>query len=101
MLVFAYSRGGATVAGLVAVAQMAPAAVVAPVVAPVADRRSPVILLAGGYLVQAAAMAATVAAATVGVPLVPAARVALGHSRSNESVSTRAGRPGCQGLLGA
>jgi len=69
MLVFAYSRSGATAAGLVAVAQLAPAAVVAPVVAPIADRRSPVVLLAGGYLVQAAAMAATAAAAIAGVSL--------------------------------
>jgi len=58
MLVFAYRRGGIAVAGLVAAAQLVPAAVVAPVVASVADRRSPVVLLAGGYLVQAAAMAA-------------------------------------------
>jgi MFS family permease len=77
MLVFAYSRGGATVAGLVAVAQLAPAAVVAPVVAPVADRRSPVVLLAGGYLVQAAAMAATAAAVMVGVPLAAYAAAVL------------------------
>jgi len=69
MLVFAYSHGGATAAGLVAVAQLAPAAVVAPVVASIADRRSPVVLLAGGYLVQAAAMAATAAAAVAGVSL--------------------------------
>jgi MFS family permease len=69
MLVYAYSRGGATVAGLVAVAQLAPAAVVAPVVAPIADRRSPVALLAGGYLVQAAAMAATAATVMAGAPL--------------------------------
>ena len=69
MLVYAYGRGGAGAAGLVAVAEMVPAAIVAPMVAPIADRRSPVLLLAGGYLVQAAAMAATAAAVFVGAPL--------------------------------
>jgi MFS family permease len=77
MLVYAYSRGGATVAGLVAMVQLAPAAIVAPVVAPVADRRSPVILLGGGYLLQAVAMAATAAAVMVGVPLAAYAAAAV------------------------
>jgi MFS family permease len=66
MLVFAYSRGGATIAALVAAAQLVPAAAVAPVVAALADRRSPVVVLTGGYLVQAAAMAATAAAVIAG-----------------------------------
>ena len=69
MLVFAYNRGGTVVAGLVAVAQLVPAAVVAPVVASVADRRSPVVLLAGGYLAQATAMAGTAVAVSAGAPL--------------------------------
>jgi MFS family permease len=69
MLVYAYRHGGAAIAGLVAVAQLVPAAVLAPVAAAVADRRSPVFLLAGGYLVQAAGMAATAVAVIAGVPL--------------------------------
>jgi len=69
MLVFAYNRGGTAVAGLVAVAQLAPAAVVAPVAASLADRRSPVVMLAGGYLAQVAGMAATAAAIGAGAPL--------------------------------
>jgi Cyclic nucleotide-binding domain len=69
MLVFAYRRGGTTVAGFVAVAQLVPAAIVAPVVATVADRRSPAALLAGGYLAQTAGMAGTAVAIGAGTPL--------------------------------
>ena len=69
MLVFAYNRGGTAVAGLVAVAQLAPAAVVAPVAASLPDRRSPVVMLAGGYLAQVAGMAGTAAAIGAGAPL--------------------------------
>jgi hypothetical protein len=69
MLVYAYSRGGATIAGVVALAQLVPAALLAPVFAALGNRRSPVVLLAGGYLVQAAAMGATAVAIASGVPL--------------------------------
>jgi len=69
MLVFSYKRGGTAVAGLVAVAQLAPAAVVAPLAASLADRRSPVVMLAGGYLAQVAGMAGTAAAIGAGAPL--------------------------------
>jgi len=69
MLVFAYRRGGTAVAGFVAVAQLVPAAIVAPLVAAAADRRSPAVLLAGGYLAQTAGMAGTAAAIAAGAPL--------------------------------
>jgi MFS family permease len=69
MLVFAYAHGGATTAGLVALAQLVPAAVLAPVAAAVADRRSPVVLLTVGYLAQAVGMAGTATAVAVGAPL--------------------------------
>ena len=69
MLVYAYDRGGAGTAGAVAVAQLLPAALLAPVAAAVADRRSPVGVLVGGYLVQVAGMLATAVAIGLEAPL--------------------------------
>lgn len=69
VLVFAYEQGGPTEAGLVALAQLVPAALLAPLLSAIADRGSPVRLLIGGYLTQAAGMAAAAGAASVGAPL--------------------------------
>jgi Cyclic nucleotide-binding domain/Major Facilitator Superfamily len=69
MLVYAYDRGGAGTAGAVAVAQLVPAALLAPVAAAVADRRSPVGVLVGGYLVQVAGMLTAALAIGLDVPL--------------------------------
>ena len=68
MLVYAFDQGGVTASGLVALAQLLPAAVVAPFVASMADRRSPVLILAGGYAVQAVALAATAVFILAGSP---------------------------------
>jgi Cyclic nucleotide-binding domain/Major Facilitator Superfamily len=73
MLVYAYDRGGAGTAGAVAIAQLVPAALLAPVAAAGADRRSPVGVLVGGYLVQVAGMLAT--ALAIGLEVPPAAYV--------------------------
>jgi MFS family permease len=62
MLVYAYAHGGATQAGLIALAQLLPAAVVAPLASGLADHHPPVLVLAGGYLAQALGTAATAVA---------------------------------------
>ena len=68
MLVFAFGHGGAAAAGGIAVAQLLPAAAVAPFASRAAVHRSPVRLLRVGYAVQGAGMAATGAAVVVGRP---------------------------------
>jgi MFS family permease len=62
ILVYAYERGGTTAAGLIAVVQLAPAAVVAPFAAGVADRRGGGYALVIGYILQALSMGATAVA---------------------------------------
>lgn len=69
MLVYAFEHGGLVTSGLVALAQLVPAAMVAPLVAPMADRRSPVLVLAGGYVVQSAGMTSTAVFVLLDTPL--------------------------------
>jgi hypothetical protein len=69
MLVYAYDRGGAATAGAVAIAQLVPAALLAPVAATLADRRSPAGVLVGGYSVQVVGMLAAAVAIALDSPL--------------------------------
>jgi MFS family permease len=68
ILVYAYTRGGTTTAGLIAVLQLVPAAVVAPLAAAVTDRRGGAFALALGYALQAVAMGVTGALVLAGAP---------------------------------
>jgi cyclic nucleotide-binding protein/MFS transporter len=68
MLVYAYDHGGTTTAGLVAVLQLVPAALVAPPAATLADLRGGTFALAVGYALQAVAMAGTAVVLLSGAP---------------------------------
>jgi Cyclic nucleotide-binding domain/Major Facilitator Superfamily len=72
ILAFAYGVGGAAATGLVALVQLVPAALVAPVASIAGDRFRRERVLLGGYLLQALSMAATAGAllADAPVPLV-------------------------------
>ena len=66
ILAYAYTIGGAPATGLVALVQLAPAALFAPLAAVAGDRFPRELVLLGGYLLQAAAMAATAVALLAG-----------------------------------
>ncbi|MGZ4243758.1 MAG: MFS transporter [Solirubrobacteraceae bacterium] len=68
VLVFAYQRGGATTAAGVAVAQLVPASLLAPILARSADRHSPARALRRGYWCQSLSLAATALALVASMP---------------------------------
>ena len=68
ILVYAYGRGGAVEAGVVAFAQLIPAAILAPIGATIADRYRRDVALAATYLIQGVAMLATAAAVVADMP---------------------------------
>lgn len=72
MMVFAYRQGGATEAGVVAAAQLTPAALLAPFAASLGDRVPPGRALLAGYVAQAAGCAIGGAALVSDVPSVVA-----------------------------
>lgn len=70
VVVFAYSRGGATEAGVVACVIFVPSILVAPLASFFGDRRPRAQVLTAAYGIQAASMALTAFAIAIGPPIV-------------------------------
>jgi len=70
ILVYAYSRGGASGSGLVAVIQLVPAGIVAPFASVAGDRFRPERVLVVSSCIQAAAQGAVAVALRVDAPVV-------------------------------
>jgi MFS family permease len=68
LLVYAYQRGGATAAGLIALVQLLPSALLAPVLSTLADRLRAGRVLLAGYLLQAVTMGLLATAIALGAP---------------------------------
>lgn len=68
VMVYAYQHGGTTTAALIATLQLVPAAVAAPLIAGLTDRRGGPRMLLAGYALQALAVGATAATILFGGP---------------------------------
>jgi MFS family permease len=96
VMVFAYQRGGASEAGLVAVVQLVPSAVVAPFASALGDRYQRRRFLMWGYAAQSLAMAATGIAMLEGAPVAVVFALAAAAA-----TSVTLSRPGQGALLPA
>ena len=87
MLVYAYAHGGPTTAGVIAVAQLVPGIVIAPLVAAFTDRWSPTLVLVASLVLQTLGMAMT--AVAIYSDWVPIAAYAAATAAATAVTATR------------